>query len=260
MHLPWMFPEYIEIFWLNFSQTLLTSFVSFFFFIIFIALYNFIKKTNSESVFVSSVDIVVETIDGFFWNVSDKIPSLARAYILFLFFYILWNNLFGLILDLFAVVVPFLHSNFRPVSTDIYFNAILAIVWVLWSIIYWIQNNWLKFFNKYLPINGVWLVKMDKIWKLPLKIIDILLWLFIWLLEFIWEFTKALSLTLRLFWNIFAWVMLIILITAATISIIKVPLIAPLLVIVLELLVSVLQAFVFSLLVLIYFKMAEESH
>jgi F0F1-type ATP synthase membrane subunit a len=35
---------------------------------------------------------------------------------------------------------------------------------------------------------------------------------------------------------------------------------APLVVVAMELLVSFLQAFVFALLVLIYFKMAEESH
>jgi F0F1-type ATP synthase membrane subunit a len=39
-----------------------------------------------------------------------------------------------------------------------------------------------------------------------------------------------------------------------------VPFLAPLLVVAMELLVSFLQAFVFALLVLIYFKMAEESH
>jgi len=54
--------------------------------------------------------------------------------------------------------------------------------------------------------------------------------------------------------------MLTSLIVAGTIALIKVPFLAPLLVFVLELLVGFLQAFVFALLVLIYFKMAEESH
>lgn len=260
MHLPWMFAEYIEIYWFYFSQTLITSIISSIFFIVFIWFYNSRKKKNPDNFFVSLMDLILETIDDFFGSVSDKIPSAAKTYILFLFVYILWNNLFGLFVDMFSVVVPFLHTHLRPVNTDIYFNAVLALFWVLWSIVYGIQNNGLKFFERYIPLKWVWIVKMDKLRKLPIKIIDILLWLFIGFLEFIWEITKVMSLTLRLFWNIFAWVMLITLITAATIYLIKVPLIAPLIVLLLELLVSVLQAFVFSLLVLIYFKMAEESH
>jgi len=40
----------------------------------------------------------------------------------------------------------------------------------------------------------------------------------------------------------------------------KVPFLGPLVVIVLELLVGILQAFVFALLVMVYFRLAEESH
>ena len=73
------------------------------------------------------IDSIIETMDNFFGSVSKKIPSIVKLYVLFLFVYILWNNLFGLFLDIFATVVPFIHHTFRPVSTDIYFNAILAI-------------------------------------------------------------------------------------------------------------------------------------
>jgi len=50
------------------------------------------------------------------------------------------------------------------------------------------------------------------------------------------------------------------LVVAATQSFLHVPLILPLLVIVYELLVACIQAFVFSMLVLLYFKVAVESH
>jgi len=264
--IPWMFPHYIELFWINFSQTLLTSLLSLVLFLVFVAIYNFLKKKNEANIFVAMIDMLVETMDDFFGSVSDKIPTSVKTYILFLFVYILWNNLFWLILDMFSTVVPVLHHTFRPVSTDIYFNAMLAVFGVLWSIVYGFQNNWFHFLERYIPLNGFWIAgeKPDKIWKYPLwlivKILDIFLGLFIWLLEFIGEFTKILSLTLRLFWNIFAWVVLLILIVWATMAAFKVPLLAPLLVVAMELLVSFLQAFVFALLVLIYFKMAEESH
>lgn len=261
LHMPSMFAHTaVNIFWLDISQTLLTSFFSLIFFIVFVVIYNKIKQKNENWIFVSSIDMLVETIDDFFGSVSEKIPTSVRTYILFLFIYILWNNLFWLILDMFATVVPFLQANFRPVSTDIYFNAILAIFGVLWAIVYWVKNNGFRFFEKYIPLKGIWIVKMDRWYKFPIKIIDILLWLFIGFLELVGEITKILSLTLRLFWNIFAWVVLIWLVVAATIALMKVPFLLPLLVFVMEILISFLQAFVFALLVLIYFKMAEESH
>ena len=264
--IPGMFPEYIDIFGLHLSQTLLTSLISLWIFLIFVLIYNKLKAKNESNFFVAMIDMLIETMDDFFGSVSDKIPSSVKTYILFLFVYILWNNLFGLILDMFATVAPVLHHNFRPVSTDIYFNAMLAVFGVIWSIAYWFQNNGLHFIERYIPLKGFGIAwgKPEQIWKLPLwlivKILDILLGLFIWFLEFIWEFTKVLSLTLRLFWNIFAWVVLLILIVGAAITAMKVPFLAPLVVVAMELLVSFLQAFVFALLVLIYFKMAEESH
>ena len=265
MQIPWMFPEYIEIAWFNFSQTLLTSALSLVIFLFFAFVYNKLKAKNEANGFVAIVDMLIETMDDFFGSVSDKIPTSVKTYILFLFVYILWNNLFGLVLDMFATVVPSLHHNFRPVSTDIYFNAMLAVFGVIWSIVYGFQNNGLHFVERYIPLKGFGIA-----WERPkgpkiilwiiVKILDILLGLFIWFLEFIWEFTKVLSLTLRLFWNIFAWVVLLILIVWATMAAFHVPFLAPLLVVAMELLVSFLQAFVFALLVLIYFKMAEESH
>ena len=263
-----MFPEYINLFWVELSQTLLTSLVSLVIFLIFVWIYNIIKSKNENNFIIASIDILVESMDDFFWSVSDKIPTSVKTYVLFLFIYILWNNLFGLFLDMFGSVNPFLEHNFRPVTTDVYFNAILAIFWVIWSLAYWFKNNWLHFIEKYIPKNGVGISpSMPSIKKpfkfiiwLIIKVLDIALWLFIGFLEFVWEFTKMLSLTLRLFWNIFAWAVLLWLVVTATIYAAKVPLIAPLVVFAMELLVGFLQAFVFSLLVLIYFKMAEESH
>jgi F-type H+-transporting ATPase subunit a len=74
------------------------------------------------------------------------------------------------------------------------------------------------------------------------------------------EVAKILSLSLRLFGNILAWMVLLGLIVSATTAFIKVPLLLPLIVVFFELFVGFLQAFVFSMLVLVYFKMAWEAH
>ena len=264
-----MFPEYVNIAGLSLSQTIITSSISLVLFLVFVLIYNKIKTKNEDSSFVALIDMLVEEMDKFFGSVSDKVPSSVKVYVLFLFFYILWNNLFGLFLDMFATVIPSLHHYTRPVTTDIIFNAMLAVFGVVWSLVYWFKNHWFHFIERYVPALfwkwvGIAGEKPDNIFKLLLwaivKFFDLLLWLFIGLLEFVWEFTKMLSLTLRLFWNIIAWVVLLTLIVAATIAFIKVPFLWPLVVVVMELLVGFLQAFVFALLVMVYFKMAEESH
>ncbi len=267
MHLPGMFPEYINVGWFLLSQTLITSLISLLLFIIFILIFNFVKNKNSESLFVVIVEMSIEWMNKFFWSVSEKVPFSVKIYVLFLFVYILWNNILWLFFDVFATVVPVLHEYVRPVTTDIIFNWMLAVFGVLWAIVYWFKMQKLHFVEKYFPLKWVgiswnkpqWNLFKTLLWVI-VKIFDVLIWLFIGFLEFVWEFTKILSLTLRLFWNIFAWVVLLTLIVYATISIAKVPFLAPLLVVAMELLVWFLQAFVFALLVMVYFKLAEESH
>jgi protein-S-isoprenylcysteine O-methyltransferase Ste14 len=61
-----MFPEYINLFGINFSQTLLTSFLSLIFFLIFVAIYNFLKNKNEANFFVAMIDMLIETMDKFF--------------------------------------------------------------------------------------------------------------------------------------------------------------------------------------------------
>lgn len=261
MELPGLLPEFIHIWSLEISQTLFTSLVSTVFFVIFVFIYNFLKARNSKNIFVNVVDMFVEWMLWFFRETWEGLPHFAQKFIVFVFFYILWNNFFWLVWDLFSAVVPALHHYFRPVSTDIFFNMILAVFWVLAAIYNWYRKIWFHFFERYVPYKGLGFV--DKVnWPISfiIKIFDVALALFVGFLEFVGEFTKILSLSLRLFWNIFAWVVLLMLVVWATISFIKVPLIFPLLVVFMETIVSFLQAFVFSLLVLVYFKMAESWH
>lgn len=261
MVLPGMMPEYIDMFGISISQTLLTGIISTYFFLIFVLIYNYLRMKNEKNIFVQVVDMFVEWILNFFEDLAWWLPEKAKLYIVFLFFYILWNNFFWLVWDMFATVVPSLHHIFRPVATDVAFNAILAIIAVIWSLIYWLQKGWIHFIQKYINFKWVWFVdKIQWVWSFIVKIFDVILGFFIGFLEMIWELTKMLSLSLRLFWNIFAWVILLTLIVNATQSFMTIPLIAPLLVVFMETIVWFLQAFVFALLVIVYFKMAEVSH
>lgn len=255
MYLPWVFPKNIEILWFEISQTLVTSFVATIFFLLFIAIYSILKWKNSNNSFVMMVDIFVEWMVKFFEWVWAWIPKYAMNFVLFIFFYLFRVNMFWLFWDLFAVVIPSVHWWFRPVATDIFFNLILAISWVFVALFYWFQKNGLHFIEKFVPYKWVWLSwEVNSFKSFMLKFADVAIWLFVWILETISEIAKILSLTLRLFWNIFAWVILI------TLSIYFMPVWFPVPIMIFEVLVSFLQAFVFALLVCVYFKMAESVH
>ena len=264
-----LFPNYIEVGNFYLSSTLITSFVATALFLIFLAIYRSLKAKNPLNGFVNFVDWLFEWIIKFFDDVTDWLPNYAKALVLFIFVYLLWNNLVGLVWDLFAGVVPALHHIFRPVATDIMFNAILAITGVLLAIFYGFQRHGLGYINKYFPIfKGIGIVQNPKWIKgWILKLLDILLGLFVGILEMISEIAKILSLSLRLFGNIFAWVVLVWLIIAAAGAFwglifkgYNPPLLFPLLVVVMELFVGIVQAFVFAMLVASYFKVAESHH
>jgi F-type H+-transporting ATPase subunit a len=93
-----------------------------------------------------------------------------------------------------------------------------------------------------------------------LKPLDVLVGLFIGLIELVGEIAKVLSLSLRLFGNILAGMVLMGMVIFAATSIFHVPILMPIIVLIMELLVSFIQAFVFSMLLLVYFRMAAQSH
>lgn len=264
---PWLLPEFIDIWWYQLSQTLITSVIWLSLFVLFVICYNISSKKNGN--FAYFVDMVVEWIIDFidknWWN----IPNYAKVYIMFLFVYIAWNNIIWVVWDLFAGVYPDFHHIFRPTSTDVMFNFILAVVGVVSAIVYWFKKHWLSFLWKYIPIKWVWIVdKVTWIWTFLVKIIDIAIGLFVGFLEAIWEVARVLSLSLRLFGNIFAGMILVWLIIVAAKSLISLitvwylntPFILPVLILFVEVFVGLLQAFVFSLLVLVYFKIADTGH
>ena len=188
--------------------------------------------------------------------------SKLVGFIVFIFFYILRSNLVGLIGDLVVLVVPTLHHYFRPVSTDLFFNMVIAWFCVVGTFVYGFQRNGFSYIKKYIPYTWFGIVpQVDSVITALLKPFDVLIGLFIGMVEFLWEVAKILSLSLRLFGNILAGMVLLWLIVAWAQAIFGWYAIGlPLLVICLETFVWVLQAFVFSMLCLVYFKMAWESH
>lgn len=247
-------PHTIEIAWINFSQTFITSTIWLALFFIFVVIYNLLKKSNPNNKFVNTVEIVIEWIMNFFEELAPKLPIYAKVYIMFVFFYIFWNNMIWVFGDLFTTTFPAMHNFFRPVATDITFNLILAVVWVVGAIVYGFQHGWFRYIEKYIALRWVGIVPKVK-WPITFifKIFDILIWFFIWLIELIGELSRIASLSLRLFGNILAWMIILGLV-------LSIPFGLPVLALIMEVGVWFLQAFVFALLVLVYFRVAGESH
>ncbi len=254
------FPHYLTFGNLQVAQTLLTSLAGTILFVIFVLTYRILKANGSTGLFVQWVEALREWLFDFFQGIDTHLSPKVIMLVVFLFTYILRSNLFGLLGDMFAYVIPWLHHYFRPVTSDVYFNGALALLCVLGSLAFGFKRNGLHFIEKYIPWRGFGIIpKVDSISTLLLKPFDVLIGLFIGLVEAIWEVAKVLSLSLRLFGNIFAGMVLLWLVVSAAQWFFHVPLVMPLLVFLLELLVSCIQAFVFSTLVLVYFKMAGES-
>lgn len=254
-------PLYSEIFWVQISQTLFASIISTVLFLLFTGIYLLVRKWRPKAIFVGLIDYGIEGITKFFMDMAGHISSKVIIWIVFLFIYILRNNLRGLVGDLVVLAAPQVHYYFRPVSTDIFFNLTLAGMAIIGSMIYGFSVHKFHYITKYIWYKGMGIVpKVTWVVTFIAKIFDIIIGLFLGIIEIAGEVSKMLSLSLRLFWNILAGMVLLGLIVSASMAIMHVPFALPLIVIFFELFVGFLQAFVFSMLVLVYFKIAEEHH
>lgn len=120
-------PQYAHIGPITISQTLIASLLGTGVFLVLTMIYVSLKKTNDQNFFVLMVDSLIENIYEFYKGIAgEDMNSKLVGFIVFIFFYILRSNLIGLIGDLVVLVIPTLHHYFRPVSTDLFFNMVIA--------------------------------------------------------------------------------------------------------------------------------------
>jgi F-type H+-transporting ATPase subunit a len=136
-------------------------------------------------------------------------------------------------------LTPFLRGS----ATDINFPAAMAVFVVTCIFVFGIWSQKGAFFGKYFPLARTIDVPM-------FGLIDF----FVGLLEFFLEFVKVISLTLRLFGNIFAGGLLIMIIGSLTVVFIPAGLTA------FELFIGVIQAYVFAMLALIFIQLSMLGH
>lgn len=198
---------------------------------------------------INAVEAVVEmllaTIEGITHNrqkAKEFFPIVAT-----LFFFILFSNWTGLLpgLGSFGIykevhgvieLVPFL----RAPSADLNFTLAMALISV-------IATQW--YGMKALGFLGHWGKFFVPPWKSPY-----LIGTFVGVLEFISEFAKVISFTFRLFGNVFAGEILLMVVGSLA------PAGGTLPFLVLELFVGLVQAFVFSLLTAVFLTIATMEH
>ncbi|MCX6796793.1 MAG: F0F1 ATP synthase subunit A [Candidatus Falkowbacteria bacterium] len=208
----------------------------------------------------------VEAIYEYFLDFFNSVTGSSQKSILFFpfifafFIFILLNNWLGLLPGIGSigqvvnehgekVFVPF----FRGATADLNTTLALATIGVVASHIFGVISVGLwKHFNKFINLKTI--VEIPKqVWKEPMVLMINPINVFVGLIEIISEIAKVVSLSFRLFGNIFAGEVLL----ASMSAILAFGL--PLPFIFLELLVGLVQAIVFSLLVLSYLTMMSQA-
>lgn len=137
------------------------------------------------------------------------------------------------------VVIPFA----RGLSTDLNFTAALALISVLMTQVIGVQAQGLGYFHKFFDTRTLFKKPFFGFMDLIVSI-----------LETISEFSKIISFTFRLFGNMFAGMVLMILVG------VMVPVFFPSLIMMFELFIGAIQAFVFGMLTLVFMAMATSGH
>lgn len=248
-------------------------------------LYIWYKKYKDTS-FMVFFEMIFEKVFDFFEDILWKEEKRwTKIYVTVLFFIILLSNLLGVILSFsskffaWTKIWEFLYSWITIPTADINFNIAMAVVWV--SIVIYEQFKFLWFWKamyEYVPFLWKWFIPYER-WRLnkfidwPLfilvKLFDIIISLFLGILEIIGQFAKIISLSFRLFWNVTSWWILLGMLFVAMIWFTGFvenltwvegdwfPIWLPVLVYLQEILVALIQALVFPLLIAIFIKVAK---
>lgn len=198
-------------------------------------------------------EYILELIMGYF----DQVTGSRKNTIKFLpitgsvFFFILLSNWLGLLPGTGTITVGH-NFLFRPANTDLNLTVAMALVSVVGShILGFATIGFFAHANKFIQLGSL----VKSIRKGPVAVFTALVNMLVGLIEIAGEVAKVMSLSLRLFGNIFAGEVLMTVIA----SIVSVALPAPFML--LELMVGVIQAGVFAILSTVYMTVAiSEPH
>jgi F-type H+-transporting ATPase subunit a len=242
------------------TNTIINSTLTMLGFVVFAFLINrAVKKYLGKSpkgllnFFESILEMLYQYFDTVTQSRKKTIQFLPLVGALFLF--ILVSNWIGLLPGIGSIGRYLVHNGhveliplFRPANTDLNMTIAMAIIAVVVSHFLGIAViGFFKYANKFIKLGDLWhAVKSGKLMNILTAVIEF----FVGLLEIVSEVAKLLSLSLRLFGNIFAGEVLLTVLAGIL------PVFLPLPFMALEIIVGVVQATVFSMLTLVYLTVA----
>lgn len=232
-------------------------------------------------------EVIYEKAYDFFAEIlEDDFPTYAKNFVVILFFIILFSNAFAIVLEILAPIfgatkdwVFHLEHYISVPSADLNFNIALALMsMVALLAVQFGGMGWKWFFYEYMPVFWKGYISVEK-WSVnkylyyPLaflaKSFDILISVFLALLDIIGLAAKVVSLSFRLFGNMTSGTvllgMLVVGMSAMTtqwtgfLGGFNFPIILPVLVYLQEMLIALIQAIVFPLLVAVFMKVAHTA-
>lgn len=201
----------------------------------------------------NAFEFFLESLMGYFDQVTGSREKTRKFLPLVgsVFFFILLSNWLGLLPGTGSITAG--HSPLlRPANTDLNLTVAMALVSVISShIIGFFAVGFFTHINKFIQIGTV----LKSIKKGPIAIFTALVEFLVGIIEIVGEMAKVLSLSLRLFGNVFAGEVLISVIGALVSVLVPTPFML------LEILVGLIQAAVFTMLTLVYLTgMSEAPH
>ncbi len=197
--------------------------------------------------FQALMEILVEGLYDFFASVIQNAQQAKRffPFVATILIFIVLGNWMGILPGVGSIVLNMMHEGhavkvplFRSMNADVNMTLAIAIISIFSVQVYGMfELGFSHYAGKFIVAP----------WKSPIGT-------FVGLLEIISEFSRIISFTFRLFGNIFAGEVLL------TVISYLVPYLAPVPFLAMELFVGVIQGLVFSLLTLVFLKMAVTPH
>lgn len=242
------------------TNSMVNSFIALILFVLFAFFLNRAlskQRTLVPEGLVNFFEAILEFVLGYIDNVTkDRKKSLRFLPIVGgLFLFILISNWMGLLPGMGTIGIYQFHEGhveliplLRPANTDLNMTLAMAVLAVATShFLGIITIGFFKYANRFIKLGDLYqAVKSLK----PINVLVAFIEFFVGLIEIFSEIAKMISLSLRLFGNIFAGEVLMTVLSSLIAFAVPLPFMA------LELLVGFIQAVVFSMLTLVYLNMA----
>lgn len=235
----------------------MSSYVGVWIQILLLVMIGLMLKYKPDTGFSQTFAYAYEWLFDFFETILWQEAKLwIKKFVVALFFIIVIANGFARFSDIIRFAFPRWLRNVTAGTAELEFNVALAIIGsvMILAVQRKTVGGWLKLLHEYVPITGKWLMEN--------KVMDIIISMFMWILDIVGFFARIISLSLRLFGNMSAGSILLNVaylgLSAVTISLISlnIPIGIPLIVYLQWVLSVLIQAFVFTLIVAIGIRMA----